>query len=770
MRQRADVFLASVLVLFLELACIRWFPAHVLFLTFFTNVMLLAAFLGISVGCLAASRRHNYLTWTPLLLVLALGTAHLIEWERWSTGSAIRVGSAASPQLVFFGVESQPSDPSQFVIPIEAVSGILFVLVALTLVGPGQQLGRSLARLSNRVEAYALNIAGSIAGILLFTACSWLELGPIWWFGGTLAAIGYFQIGRLRPLASSEPGAPREAQAVSMATLAVGGAAALLLVSLSTGFTGAATPVGLPDARPRELWSPYYRIQYNEAARFITVNLIGHQQMSSRKESFPAYALPHLFNRDAGQPPFAQVLVIGAGSGNDVSRALQWGAVRVDAVEIDPVILRLGQRDHPDRPYADPRTFAHLDDGRNFLRSTNKQYDLIIYALVDSLVLHSSYSNIRLESYLFTTQAFDDIRKRLRPGGLFVMYNYFRQGWIVNRLQGMLEQTFGAGNPVVFNLPTRATVAPDDVLNADFTMMFAGDTAAIKTAFAQRPEYWLRADRAINQETPNGFDMSSAVSRAEWSAAAESADDRHWMQFGATTVLKPADPPRLASDAWPFLYLRSPMIPALSLRGIAVMSVLGALLLAPFLRRRSTPVAPAADRGLRFLAHMFFLGAGFMLIETKAVVQMALLFGSTWMVNSIVFCAVLTMALVANLYVLAARPTSLTPYYAGLVVSLVASAVIPIDAFLGLSRGVQVAASCMLAFTPVLFAGVVFATSFAHAPDADRAFGANTAGAMAGGLSEYTSMLLGFQYVVVVAMAFYACSAISARARRSGAP
>ena len=54
MRHRADLFVASVLVLFLELACIRWFPAHVLFLTFFTNVMLLASFLGISVGCLAA--------------------------------------------------------------------------------------------------------------------------------------------------------------------------------------------------------------------------------------------------------------------------------------------------------------------------------------------------------------------------------------------------------------------------------------------------------------------------------------------------------------------------------------------------------------------------------------------------------------------------------------------------------------------------------------------------------------------------------------------
>ena len=382
MRDRIDLFIASVLVLFLELACIRWFPAHVLFLTFFTNVMLLAAFLGISVGCLAASRRRSYLAWTPALLLVALGASYLIEWERQRTGSVVQVGSAVSPQLVFFGVESQPWDPSKFVVPIEAVSGVLFVLVALALVGPGQQLGRALARIPGRIDAYTVNIGGSIAGILLFTACSWWQLGPMWWFGGGLAAIAYFQ---------------RRTVGVSMAVFAVTSAAILLLLSAD------ASPVKGPSGTRREFWSPYYRIHYAEEPRIITVNLIGHQQMRSRDDLFPAYALPHLFNRDAGRAPFAEVLVIGAGSGNDVSRALQWGAAHVDAVEIDPVIYGLGRRDHPDRPYEDPRVTVHLGDGRNFLRSTTKQYDLIVYALVDSLVLHSSYSNIRLESYLFTT-------------------------------------------------------------------------------------------------------------------------------------------------------------------------------------------------------------------------------------------------------------------------------------------------------------------------------------------------------------------------------
>src|SRR5262245_11258808 len=186
MRQRADLFLVSGLVLFLELAFIRWFPAHVLFLSFFTNTVLLACFLGISVGCLAARSRWNLVALSPLLLVFALSAAQLVEWERQRTGSIVDVGHQASAQLVYFGVEYQSTDPSKFVIPIEAVSGLLFVLIALAMAGPGQQLGRSLAQVPSRIEAYTINIVGSLFGILAFTACSIWQLGPVWWFGATL--------------------------------------------------------------------------------------------------------------------------------------------------------------------------------------------------------------------------------------------------------------------------------------------------------------------------------------------------------------------------------------------------------------------------------------------------------------------------------------------------------------------------------------------------------------------------------------------------------
>lgn len=737
---RLELFLISLLTLFLELACIRWFPSHVLFLTFFTNTVLLACILGISVGCLAARSQRDYLPYTPLLLIIGLGSAHLVEWQRRTSNSMIDVGNQASPQMVFFGVEYQARDLSTFVIPIEVLCGYFFLIIALTMVGPGQQLGRSLAKLTNRLEAYTVDILGSIVGIVLFAACSFLELSPLWWFAFVIAGLTYFLMPQDR-----------------VRGLAVMAAPAVVLVL-------AIAPVLQPTTGPREIWSPYYRIDYQPEPRLITVNLIGHQQMQSRQSPFPAYALPHLLNRDAGAKPFGQVLIIGAGSGNDVSRALAWGAERVDAVEIDPVIQRLGKQDHPDQPYADPRVFVHLNDGRNYLRSSNKQYDLIIYALVDSLVLHSSYSNIRLESYLFTKQAMDDVRRRLKPGGMFVMYNYFRQGWIVSRLQNSVRAAFGA-DALVLNLPSRDALEPDQTLGGDFTMLIAGDATPIRDAFARQPEYWLRTGRALDGQTLNGFTFPLPHERAGWRALpAEERNKTEWQQFRLTKV-NAGHETRLATDDWPMLYLRTPMIPGLSLRGAAVMAVIALVLLAPFYRGGLF----AGHDGAGTMVQMFFLGAGFMLVETKAVVHMALLFGGTWIVNSVVIFAVLVMILAANLFVFAVKPARLGPYYAGLIVSLMVSALVPMEYFLGMDRTAQVAGSSLLAFVPILFAGVIFAVSFSRVAEPDRAFGANIAGAMFGGLAEYSSMLLGFQYLLFVAVALYLISLAGWRKAPRGA-
>ena len=172
-RARAELFLISVLILFLELACIRWFPAHVLLLTFFTNTILLACFLGMSLGCLAARRTQDFVVDTPVLLVIAMAAALAGQLVRFSPPTASKIWNQTSTQVVFFGNQYEAAaDPAHFVVPIELIEGLFFFMVALALVGPGQELGRALDRFPNRVEAYTLNILGSITGIGLFAACS----------------------------------------------------------------------------------------------------------------------------------------------------------------------------------------------------------------------------------------------------------------------------------------------------------------------------------------------------------------------------------------------------------------------------------------------------------------------------------------------------------------------------------------------------------------------------------------------------------------------
>jgi hypothetical protein len=161
---------------------------------------------------------------------------------------------------------------------------------------------------------------------------------------------------------------------------------------------------------------------------------------------------------------------------------------------------------------------------------------------------------------------------------------------------------------------------------------------------------------------------------------------------------------------------------------------------------------------------MFFLGAGFMLLETKSVVHMALLFGSTWLVNSVVFFAILVMILASNLYVLALKPRNLWPYYLLLVASLVVNIVVPMSKFLALPGWQKVGVSCTVVFVPIFFAGIVFGTLFRDSAQPDIDFGSNIAGAIMGGLAESLSLVIGFNYLLVIAVVFYLISAVSNRA------
>ena len=463
--------------------------------------------------------------------------------------------------------------------------------------------------------------------------------------------------------------------------------------------------------------------------------------------------------------PFEDVLIIGAGSGNDVAGALAADAKRIDAVEIEPVLNEIGRRDHPNQPYSDPRVTVHLDDGRSFVRNAEKKYDLIIYALVDSLVLHSGYSSLRLESFLFTKQAFEEIRARLKPDGIFVMCNWYRQSWIVGRLDKMAEEVFGAP-PVVLPLPYVETMHADTP--AGYALIIAGSSASqalrhIKAKFQEKAFFWL-SERPNDNQPINGYSVDppevasgSAVARdrdrggrsLDPEKASPLRESVSWEKIGPASVDSAGIGP-LPTDDWPFLYLRETAIPSLTLRGIALVAIASLVILFLF-----APVRTSRPNG-----QMFFLGAAFMLLETKSVVHMALLFGSTWVVNSIVFSAILVMILLSNLFVLAVRPRRLTLLYVLLVVALLVNAYVPMSYFLNLSGITRLLASCAVVFLPIFFAGVIFAANFRDSQHPDVDFGSNVGGAILGGLCENFSVIVGFNHLLLIAIAFYGLSAV----------
>ncbi|HTV73843.1 MAG TPA: hypothetical protein VME66_09080, partial [Candidatus Acidoferrales bacterium] len=390
--------LLSFLMLFVELALIRWLGSVVLYLSYFTNFVLLGSFLGIGLGFLRAKARIDLFPWAGIALVL------LVAFVRLFPVTVERQGS----QLIYFGPVVRSALPMWVILPI------IFLVVALVMSSIAQGVARTFASFEP-LEAYRLDILGSLAGVVTFSALSFLGAPPLAW--GIVVSV----------------------------TFVVLYAPALRLIQIVAA-------LGLVGLLARESfvagdsWSPYYKVSLlPTTGGFVEINVNGvpHQiiePLAQRRQLQPMYFLPYERVRSN---PLRNVLIIGAGNGGDVAVALAEGAKHVDAVEIDPRIYQIGTQLEPDHPYQDPRVTVHIDDGRAFLQKTQNHYDLILLALPDSLVLVSGQSSLRLESYLFTLQALQAARAHLNPGGAFAMYNYYREDWLIARLAKTLQVTYG---------------------------------------------------------------------------------------------------------------------------------------------------------------------------------------------------------------------------------------------------------------------------------------------------------------------------------------
>ena len=298
------------------------------------------------------------------------------------------------------------------------------------------------------------------------------------------------------------------------------------------------------------------------------------------------------------------------------------------------------------------------------------------------------------------------------------------------------EEVFGV-KPLVISLPHLERIGPEDSQVGRVTFLLAGDSKrleAIRAKFEKDESFWIHP-KPPRSEAINAFRTTSP--------------GEEWRRIAPVQV-EPAGVELVPTDDWPQLYLRGREIPWSPIgQGMLAIAVLSLVILLAF----------APLRSLRLNWQMFFLGAGFMLLETKGVVHMALLYGGTWVVNSVVFMAILVMILAANLFVLAAKPAKLWPYYALLLAGLLINVLVPMSAFLSLAPLERTLASCLVVFVPVFFAGVIFASAFRASRQPGVDLGSNVAGIIVGGLSEQLSLVLGFNSLLLVAAGYYLLSA-----------
>lgn len=670
--KRARTFLVSFAMLFFELLCIRWIPSYVRYLSYFNNFLLLASFLGIGLGMLSARRERFWFPPFPLLLTLLVFIIAQTKFEFY----------ISSTQALYYGAGEQQSAHAEnfLVLPL------IFGMVTLCFIPLARSFGRLFAQL-NPLTAYTYDIIGSLAGIATFSAMSYFALPPLVWF-----AI----LGILLVLLSAK-----------RTVLLVAAMLAIALIEVWQLQIGA-------------YWSPYYKILLHPAVPngyIVDVNNAGgHQSMTSWQYKEPFYTEVY---RIFGSGSFHHALILGAGTGSDTAIALAHGVNSVTAVEIDPTIQQLGAQYNPDQPYKDPRVHAVINDGRSFLQNTTDHYDLIIFALPDSLTLTSSNTSLRLESFLLTQDSIAAARTHLTSNGVLVLYNYYRENWLVQKLSDMAGNAFnqqplvttygGWGRAAAIIVGPRLATLPPGEFGAYHEQQIPTNATAL---------------RILGQ---GFFPLTSATP---------------------------------ATDDWPFLYLQDRSFPTIYILGLGMVLLYALLGTVTFAPRKTLR---------RFDWHMFFLGVAFMLLEVKSLTTFSLLFGSTWLVNSLVFFAILSSVLLAILVNKRFQFKRISIFYLLLFAVLLLNILLPPDALLIGNPILRYILASVLAFTPVFLANIIFTNSFRDTETADIAFASNLFGIMVGGGMEYFSMLFGYRLLLIPVIVFYAC-ALLLRPRGNQAP
>ena len=680
------LLLASFLVLFTELAIIRWIAVEVRVFAYFKNLTLLLCFLGFGLGCAMASNALRWRTGITAFLGLVL-VVRLPFANRALEHISQDLGSGRDVEIWGGG---QASGLTYFVMSA-ALATLLFILLVWIFVPLGQVVSRQMNRAPKVLSAYAWNLLGSLLGILVFVGVSRLMLPPSVWLSGVMIGFAGMQT------------TARERKLIASLCVPV----ALLLLD--------------PSTKERfSIWTPYQQISYfrvfapdgEPIGGYLQVNHTGYQStvnlsrgflehhpkvLSGPPEENP-YNLPFRFTG-----PSPTVLVVGAGTGNDVAAALRHASTLIDAVEIDPAILAIGKKEHPEHPYDSPHVAVYLTDARAFLKRSSRRYDLILFGLLDSHTQFSDYSNMRIDNYVYTEESIREAKRLLKPDGILFIKFQVDHPWMSKRLSEMLQQVFGLA-PLIFHA--------NAMFSVEATCFVISPSERIPEVLSHDARLAAFVDR--NRVQPNSEEVP------------------------------------VTNDDWPYLYQQRRSIPQ---------TYIWISVLVLFMSLGLYAQLPGVSWQIPSL-FFFTMGAGFLLLETQLVSRLALYFGTTWQVNGIAISCVLITLLAANLTAehmpeRIRRRWLIVP----LMLGLLAAYAFPFSRLNCAADVVGIMVAAVFAI-PVFFAGLLFSLEFRNAESPGGALGANMLGAVLGGLLETVSLVVGMKALLLLAMVLYGLAGI----------
>ena len=671
---------AAGLSLFLELALIRWQSSMFEFFAFYKNFGLLACFAGLGIGYSMARNREG----VPLFLAIPLLAWQflLLTFLRYGLagGQSSSIQTVPFTEQLSMGLDA--GHASQFV-AIYLLLIVVFLLTVLAFLPIGQLCGRLMDR-TGQLKAYGFNLFGSLMGVLLIFVISSFWTPPVIWFGLGFLVLIFFVV--------------RSARSLLFA-----------FVSVVLALTILAWP-----ANPmwNRIYSPYQLLElsYGENG-LLWMRAAGHYFQRVHNLSNAAvqastdpklrairnyYELPYRLTGDPGD-----VAIVGAGTGNDVAAALRSGARHVEAIEIDPAILKAGEDNHPERPYSDPRVHAVVNDARSFFRNSTGQFNVIAYGLLDSHTLLSHASSVRLDSFVYTVEGLREARAHLTENGVLSLSFAVIDQALGAKIYRMMQQAFDGKAPICIFADYDASVIFIQSKNGD--LQLPRDVLA-ESGFAERSEFY-----------------------------------RTWNL--------PVD---LSTDDWPFLYMPRRIYPLSYLPMFALVILASIVLSRGFLDERPQ------------ISHLpfFFLGAAFMLVETKAITELGLVFGNTWQVIAVAIAGILTMSFISNAAVQRLRWRNSFVTHLFVLGALLAGWLVSKSGGLPSTALGRIGTAALLT-CPVLFSGFIFSSLLSKESRVSSVMAVNLLGAMCGGILEYNSMYFGFRFLYLLAMGLYALSFIS---------